>query len=99
MPKVDVYDLNNEKVGELELSDAVFGAEVNEHLLYEACATTWRASEADGKTKNAGKWRVRARSCGGRRARAGRVSALSAVPLWRHGATTHGPQPRDYSYR
>ena len=36
MPKVDVLDLNNTKVGELELADVVFGAEVNEALLYEA---------------------------------------------------------------
>ena len=36
MPNVDVFDLNNEKVGELELSDEVFGAQVNKHLLYEA---------------------------------------------------------------
>ena len=36
MPTVDVVDLNNQKVGELELADAVFGAEVNEALLYEA---------------------------------------------------------------
>ena len=36
MPKVDVIDLNNQKVGEVELSDAVFGAEVNQDLLYES---------------------------------------------------------------
>jgi len=36
MPKVDVVDLNNKKVGEVELADAVFGAEVNKDLLYEA---------------------------------------------------------------
>ena len=46
MPKVDVYDLKNERVGELDLSDAVFGAEINENLLYESvrqcsiCGTT-----------------------------------------------------------
>jgi hypothetical protein len=36
MPIVDVLDLNNRKVGDLELSDAVFGAEVKEHLIYES---------------------------------------------------------------
>ena len=36
MPKVDVFNLNREKVGELELADEVFGAEVKEHLLHEA---------------------------------------------------------------
>ena len=36
MPMVEVLDLNNRKVGDLELSDAVFGAEVKEHLIYES---------------------------------------------------------------
>ncbi len=36
MPTVDVVDLNNQKVGQLDLADDVFGAEVNEALLYEA---------------------------------------------------------------
>ena len=36
MPNVDIIDLNNEKVGEIELADDVFGAEVNEALIYEA---------------------------------------------------------------
>ena len=36
MPTVDIVDLSNQKVGELELADDVFGAEVNEALLYEA---------------------------------------------------------------
>ena len=36
MPKVNVVDLNNQKVGEVELSDEVFSAPINEHLLYEA---------------------------------------------------------------
>ena len=38
MPTVDVIDLNNQKVGEVELSDPVFGAEVNQDLLYEVGA-------------------------------------------------------------
>ena len=36
MPTVEVIDLKNNKVGSLDLSDAVFGATVNDHLLYEA---------------------------------------------------------------
>jgi len=57
MPSVDIFDLNNEVVGSLDLADEVFGAPVNEHLLYEAvrhsqagkragssARRTWRAS-------------------------------------------------------
>ena len=53
MPKVDVVDLNNEKVGELELADEVFAAEINEALLYEA-VRQYMASARGGaaKTKN-----------------------------------------------
>ena len=36
MPTVDIVDLNNQKVGQLDLADDVFGAEVNDALLYEA---------------------------------------------------------------
>jgi large subunit ribosomal protein L4 len=100
MPVVDVLDLNNRKVGDLELSDAVFGAEVKEHLIYEsvrhymACrrqgtAATKTRAEVAGSGKKL--WRQK----GTGRARMGSVRS----PLWRHGGTVHGPQPRDYSYR
>ena len=100
MPKVDVYDLTNERIGELELSDVVFGAEVNEHLLYES-VRHYLAGERSGSAKTKNRWEVAGsgkklwRQKGTGRARIGSVRS----PLWRHGATTHGPQPRDYSYR
>lgn len=100
MPKVDVYDLTNERVGELELSDDVFGAEVNEHLLYES-VRHYLAGERSGTAKTKNRWEVAGsgkklwRQKGTGRARIGSVRS----PLWRHGGTTHGPQPRDYSYR
>jgi large subunit ribosomal protein L4 len=100
MPKVDVYDLKNERIGELELSDAVFGAEINEHLLYES-VRHYLAGERSGTAKTKNRWEVAGsgkklwRQKGTGRARIGSVRS----PLWRHGATTHGPQPRDYSYR
>ena len=50
MPTVDVIDLNNQKVGEVELADEVFGAEVNEPLLYEA-VRQFRASQRAGTHK------------------------------------------------
>lgn len=100
MPVVDVLDLNNRKVGDLELSDAVFGADVKEHLIYEsvrhymACR---RQGSAATKTRAqvAGSGKKLWRQKGTGRARMGSVRS----PIWRHGGTVHGPQPRDYSYR
>src|SRR5512142_2144176 len=100
MPTVDIVDLNNQKVGELELADAVFGAEVNEALLYEA-VRNYQAGQRAGTAKTkvrgevAGSGKKLWRQKGTGRARMGSVRS----PLWRHGGTTHGPQPRDYSYK
>ena len=99
MPKVDVVDLNNQKVGELELSDEVFAAEVNEALLYEAVRqymASARGGAAKTKTRHevsgAGKKLWRQKGTG--RARSGSIRS----PLWRHGGTVHGPVPRDYGW-
>jgi large subunit ribosomal protein L4 len=99
MPTVDVVDLANHKVGELELADEVFGAEVNEALLYEA-VRQFQAGRHTGnhKTKTrrevAGSGKKLWKQKGTGRARVGSVRS----PLWRHGGTIHGPVPRDYSY-
>ena len=99
MPKVEVYDLKNKRIGEVELSDAVFGAEVNEHLLYES-VRHYLATERSGTAKTKNRWEVAGsgkklwRQKGTGRARIGSVRS----PLWRHGGTIHGPQPRDYGY-
>ena len=88
MPTVDVVDLNNQKVGELELADAVFGAEVNEALLYEA-VRHYQAGERAGthKTKTrqevAGSGKKLWKQKGTGRARVGSVRS----PIWRHGGT------------
>ena len=50
MPTVDVVDLNNEKVGEVELADQVFAAEVNDALIYEA-VRHFRAETRRGTVK------------------------------------------------
>lgn len=100
MPKVDVVDFKNTKVGEVELSDAVFGAPVNEALIYES-VRHHLAGERSGTAKTkvrrevAGSGKKLWRQKGTGRARVGSVRS----PLWRHGGTTHGPVPRDYSYR
>jgi large subunit ribosomal protein L4 len=99
MPKVDVYDLTSTKVGEMELSEEVFGAEVNEALLYEAVRqhqASLRSGTVKTKTRHdvAGSGKKLWKQKGTGRARMGSIRS----PLWRHGGTTHGPQPRDYSY-
>jgi len=100
MPSVDVIDLGNNKVGSLELADAVFGAPVNEALLYEAVRHYMagkRRGTAKTKTRHevSGSGKKLWKQKGTGRARMGSIRS----PLWRHGGTTHGPQPRDYSYR
>ena len=100
MPNVDVIDLNNEKVGEIELADEVFAAEVNDALIYEAVRNYQagqRRGTASTKTRHevSGSGRKLWRQKGTGRARVGSIRS----PLWRHGGTTHGPQPRDYSYK
>jgi large subunit ribosomal protein L4 len=99
MPTVDIVDLNNQKVGSLDLSDEVFGAEVNQALLYEAVRHS-QAGLRSGTHKTkvrhevAGSGKKLWKQKGTGRARVGSVRS----PLWRHGGTVHGPVPRDYSY-
>src|SRR5215471_8905373 len=100
MPTVDVVDLNNQKVSTLDLADDVFGAEVNEALLYEA-VRQYTASLRAGTHKTkvraevAGSGKKLWKQKGTGRARMGSIRS----PLWRHGGTVHGPVPRDYSYK
>jgi large subunit ribosomal protein L4 len=100
MPSVDIIDLSNKKVGTVDLSDAVFAAPVNEALLYEAVRhhlAGVRRGTAKTKTRHevAGSGKKLWKQKGTGRARMGSIRS----PLWRHGGTTHGPQPRDYSYK
>jgi large subunit ribosomal protein L4 len=100
MPTVDVVDLNNQKVGEVELADSVFGAEVNQDLLYESVRhylAGTRAGTHKVKTRHevAGSGKKLWKQKGTGRARMGSVRS----PIWRHGGTVHGPVPRDYSYK
>ena len=100
MANVDVLNLNGEKVGSIELSDAVFAPEqVNEALLWEA-VKHYRASLRQGthatksRTDVAGSGKKLWKQKGTGRARIGSVRS----PLWRHGYTVHGPVPRSYEY-
>jgi large subunit ribosomal protein L4 len=100
MPTVDVFNLNHEVTGQLELSDAIFGVPVKTHVLHEVVlyqlakrragtAKTKGRSEVSGGGKKP--WKQK----GTGRARAG----TSRSPIWRGGGTIHGPQPRDYDMR
>jgi large subunit ribosomal protein L4 len=99
MAKFDVYDLEKNKVSELELSDAVFGGEVNEHLFYEVVKAKL-ASDRSGThaVKNrslvsgGGKKPWKQKHTG--RARQGSTRASQ----WVGGGKAMGPKPRDYSY-
>jgi large subunit ribosomal protein L4 len=100
MPVLDVVDLNNQKVSEVELADDVFGAEVNDALLYEA-VRQFQAGKHAGthKTKTrrevAGSGKKLWKQKGTGRARMGSVRS----PIWRHGGTVHGPVVRSYAYK
>ena len=100
MPKVKVYDLGRQDVGELELSEEVFGAKVNEDLFYEVLKAQL-ASRRSGTAKGKNRAEVRGssrkiyRQKGTGRGRHGTIRAPSFVG----GGQAHGPKPRSYAYR
>jgi large subunit ribosomal protein L4 len=100
MANIDVLDLGGKKVGSIELAEEIFApGEVNEALLWEA-VKHYRAALRQGTaaTKNrklvSGSGKKLWKQKGTGRARVGSVRS----PLWRHGGTVHGPQPRSYDY-
>ncbi len=100
MAKVDVYNLQKEKVAETEIADSVFNAEIKEHLVRDV--VIWQlAKRRQGSAVVKNRSRVKGggakpwRQKGTGRARAG----TSRSPLWRGGGVIFGPQQRDYSYR
>jgi large subunit ribosomal protein L4 len=99
MPKLELKNISGKSVGSIDLDDAVFGAEVHEHLLWEVVkwqlakrrsgtASTKRLGEVRGSSKKV--WKQK----GTGQARQGSRQA----PHWVGGATVFGPKPRDYSY-
>jgi large subunit ribosomal protein L4 len=100
MPKVALYNATGEQVGDIELSDTVFGIEPNVHVLHEAVLMQ-QASLRQGTHKVKGRSEVRG---GGRkpwkqkgtgRARQGSIRA----PQWKGGGVVFGPTPRSYAYK
>lgn len=97
MPKVSVYNLEGQAVGEIELSDAVFGAPVNEALLHQAVVmylNNQRQGTASTKTRAEvrGGGRKPWRQKGTGRARHGSIRS----PIWVGGGVTFGPKPREF---
>lgn len=99
MPVVKVKNLNSEEVGEIELSDEVFGAPLNKALIYSAVKcylanqrAGTSATKTRGNTKGSGRKLWKQKGTG-----RARVASLRS-PLWKGGGNVHGPQPRDWSY-
>ena len=98
--QLDVVNHNNEKIGAIDVPDDVFGGRVNAGLIWESVVRA-NAAERRGthKTKNranvSGSGKKPWRQKGTGRARVGSIRN----PLWRHGGTVFGPQPRSYDYQ
>lgn len=98
--KLDIYNLNNEKVGQVEVSDDVFGAEVKPHLHHEVVryqmAKRRRGTHATLNRKNvSGSTRKLLKQKGTGGARHGSIKA----PVYVGGGIVFGPMPRDYSFK
>ncbi|MGB7922826.1 MAG: 50S ribosomal protein L4 [Pyrinomonadaceae bacterium] len=99
MPTVKVRNLKHEEIGDVELSDAVFGAELNESLIHAAVRNFManaRAGTVGTKTRGnvSGSGKKLWKQKGTGRARIASIRS----PLWKGGGNVHGPQPRDWSY-
>ncbi|HCD81139.1 MAG TPA: 50S ribosomal protein L4 [Ruminococcaceae bacterium] len=99
MPNIAVVDMAGKSVGEIALSDAVFGIEPNAVVMHMA-VVNYLANKRQGtqstltRTEVSGGGRKPWRQKGTGHARQGSTRA----PQWRHGGIVHAPKPRDYSY-
>ncbi len=99
MPKVTIYDMTGKSVGELDLSEAVFGIEPNKVVMH-AAVVNYLANQRQGTQSTLTRTEVRGggrkpwRQKGTGHARQGSIRA----PQWRHGGVALGPKPRDYKY-
>ena len=99
MPKVNVYNQLGEVVGDIELNEAIFGIEVNEHVVYEVVKNhlaNRRQGTQSAKTRAEvrGGGRKPWRQKGTGRARQGSIRA----PQWKSGGVVFAPKPRSYRY-
>lgn len=100
MPKVALYDITGSQIGDVELSDDIFGVKVNTHVMYEA-VKNYLANQRQGTQSAKTRGEVRGggrkpwRQKGTGRARQGSIRA----PQWIGGGVVFAPKPRDYSYK
>ena len=99
MPKANVFNMAGEKIGEIELSEAIFGIEPNKSVLHDAvknhlanCRQGTQSALTKGEVSYTTKKPWRQKGTG--RARAG----YAGSPVWYHGGIAFGPKPRDYGY-
>ena len=99
MPQVTVFDMTGKSVGEMTLSDAIFGIEPNTSVMH-AAVVNYLANQRQGtqstltRSEVSGGGRKPWKQKGTGRARQGSTRA----PQWTHGGIALGPKPRDYSY-
>ena len=98
MPTVKVRNLKNEEIGEAELSEAVFGAELNESLIHSAVKAFLAnarqgtvGTKTRGDVSGSGKKLWKQKGTG-----RARIASIRS-PLWKGGGNVHGPQSRDWS--
>jgi large subunit ribosomal protein L4 len=100
MPKVAVYNTNGDQVGDIELSEQVFGITPNKNVIYDAVLMQ-RASlrrgthDVKGRSEVRGGGRKPWKQKGTGRARQGSIRS----PQWKGGGTVFGPTPRSYAYK
>ena len=100
MANVSVYNMEGKEVGKMDLNDAIFGVEINEHLVHLAVV-----QQLANKRQGTQKAKTRAEVSGGGRkpwrqkgtghARQGSTRS----PQWTHGGVVFAPTPRDYSFK
>ncbi|MBA4184103.1 MAG: 50S ribosomal protein L4 [Acidobacteria bacterium] len=100
MPTAKVRNLKNKEVGDVELSDAIFGVELNESLIHAAIRNYLAnrrqgtsATKTRGNVSGSGKKLWKQKGTG-----RARIASIRS-PLWKGGGNVHGPQPRDWSYK
>ena len=99
MPIANVFNMAGEKIGEIQLSDAIFGIEPNKSVLHDSvknhlanCRQGTQSALTKGEVSYTTKKPWRQKGTG--RARAG----YAGSPVWYHGGVAFAPKPRDYSY-
>jgi large subunit ribosomal protein L4 len=99
MPKANVYNMDGNKIGEIELSEAIFGIEPNQNVLHDSvknhlanCRQGTQSALTKGEVSYSARKPWKQKGTG--RARAG----YTGSPVWTHGGVAFAPKPRDYSY-